>query len=258
MRYLKLTVAYDGANYVGWQVQPNGLSVQQRIEEAWLATTQEQIRIVASGRTDAGVHALGQVCSLATETAHTCNTIRRALNAHTPEDISIVEVQTAPANFHAIRDASAKTYRYQIQFGRHQNPLVSRDHWYCRRDLDIQAINSAAAYLVGENDFASFQAVGADRKSTIRHLSKLECRAWDEGYFKYLHLELTSNGFLYNMVRNIVGTLVRVGQGSESPAWVQEVLEKKDRSTAGQTAPAHALILVNVEYEGIDFVSESD
>ena len=257
MRYLKLTVAYDGANYVGWQVQPNGVSIQQRLEEAWLATTQESIRIIASGRTDAGVHALAQVCSVATESAHSCNTLRRALNAHTPEDISIIDVQIAPDDFHAIRDATEKTYRYQIQYGR-QNPLTIRDHWFCNRDLDIQAISNATKFLIGENDFASFQAAGADRKSTIRNLSRLDCRSWEKGHFKYLHIELTSNGFLYNMVRNIVGTLVRVGQGRQPPEWVQDVLNQKDRSVAGQTAPAHALVLISVEYAGIEFMLDSE
>ena len=257
MRYLKLTVAYDGANYVGWQVQPNGISIQQRLEEAWQATTQESIRIIASGRTDAGVHAIAQVCSVATQTKHSCNTLRRALNANTPEDISIVDVETAPDDFHAIRDATGKTYRYQIQYGQ-PNPLVIRDHWYCHRDLDVGAIEEARKSLIGEHDFASFQAAGADRKSTVRNLSRLDCRSWEEGHFKYLHMELTSNGFLYNMVRNIVGTLVRVGQGRRSPDWVLDVLNQKERSVAGQTAPAHALILISVEYEGIEFTLDSE
>jgi tRNA pseudouridine38-40 synthase len=257
MRYLKLTVAYDGANYVGWQVQPNGISIQQRLEEAWTATTQESIRIVASGRTDAGVHALGQVCSVVTQCPHACDTLRRALNAHTPEDISVVDVQLAPDDFHAIRDAKRKTYRYQIQFGQTQNPLTIRDHWFFRRQLDADALQAAAKKLTGEHDFASFQAAGAERKSTVRNLSRLNCKFFSDDYFNYLHIELTSNGFLYNMVRNIVGTLVRVGQGSEAPNWVQDVLDGKDRSLAGQTAPAHALVLVSVEYEGVQFTSDS-
>ncbi len=258
MRHLKLTVAYEGTDYVGWQVQPNGVTVQQRLEEAWHATTQEQIRVVASGRTDAGVHAIGQVCSVATNTKHDCNTLVRALNAHTPDDISVLEVLPAPAGFHAIRDATRKTYRYQIQHGPIRDPLRMRDHWYCRKVLDINAIKAAAQHLVGELDFASFQAVGAERNSTIRNLSKLECQGISKHSFEYVYLELTSNGFLYNMVRNIVGTLVRVGQGSEPPEWVEEVLRAKDRSVAGPTAPAQGLILLNVEYEGIEFGPRSN
>ncbi|MEM9409640.1 MAG: tRNA pseudouridine(38-40) synthase TruA [Planctomycetota bacterium] len=253
MRHLRLVVSYDGENYVGWQVQPNGMSVQQRLEEAWFATTQETIRIVASGRTDSGVHALGQVCSVATVSSHPTNTLLRALNAHTPDDISIIQVDRAPDGFHAIRDATEKTYRYQIQFGRIRNPLKRRDHWFCHYELNIEAMRSAATYLVGELDFASFEAVGAKRNTTIRNMSRLECNMITEQSFQYLHIELTSNGFLYNMVRNIVGTLVKVGQGTRTPDWVQEVLLAKDRSVAGPTAPAHGLVLVEVEYDGIQF-----
>lgn len=258
MRHLKLTVAYNGTEYVGWQVQPNGMSVQQRLEEAWTAATQEQIRIVASGRTDAGVHALGQVCSVATETKLDCPTLVRALNAHAPQDIRVLEVLTAPTGFHAIRDATRKTYRYKIQHGPIRNPLVTNDHWYCRYDLDAEAIKVAAKILVGENDFASFQAAGAERSSTVRFLSQLNCHDSNRGSFNYIHLDLTCNGFLYNMVRNIVGTLVRVGQGSEQVDWVSTVLQAKDRSVAGPTAPANGLVLLNVEYQGIEFHHEKN
>lgn len=256
MRHLKLTIAYNGTDYVGWQVQPNGIAVQQRLEEAWTAATQEQIRIVASGRTDAGVHALGQVCSVATETELDCSTLVRALNAHSPRDIVVVEVNEAPTGFHAIRDASRKTYRYKIQHGMIPNPLVTNDHWFCRHKLDIAAMKLAAKILIGEHDFASFQATGAERSSTVRYLSQLTCHESNNGSFDYLQLDLTCNGFLYNMVRNIVGTLVRVGQGREEPDWVSAVLQAKDRSVAGPTAPAHGLVLLNVEYDGIKFRSE--
>ena len=257
MRYLKLTVAYNGKNYVGWQVQPNGVTVQQRLEEAWQQTTQEQIRIVASGRTDSGVHALGQVCSVGTTTQLDCDTLKRALNANTPDDISVITVQTAPNDFHAIRDATEKTYRYQIQFGQVRNPLVTNDHWFCKSNMDVEAIKDAASRLVGEHDFASFQAAGSERSSTIRNLTALNCTHSTDDYFSYLNFELTCNGFLYNMVRNIVGTLVRVGQGSEPPQWVDEVLARKDRIFAGPTAPAHGLVLMLVQYDGIEFDSES-
>lgn len=258
MRFLKLTVAYDGTKYVGWQVQPNGMTVQQRLEEAWTAATQEQIRIIASGRTDAGVHALGQVCSVATETKLSCSTLVRALNAHGPEDISVVEVLKAPDGFHAIRDATRKTYRYKIQHGRIRNPLATNDHWYCRHPLDVAAIRNAASKLVGEHDFASFEAAGAERSSTVRFLSQLRCQEEANGSFNYLYLDLTCNGFLYNMVRNIVGTLVRVGQGREQADWVSTVLQAKDRSVAGPTAPAQGLVLLNVEYDGIEFHHETE
>ena len=258
MRHFKLTIVYDGTNYVGWQVQPNGVSVQQRLEEAWQKSTQESLRIVASGRTDSGVHAVGQVCSVASETKLDCKTLRRALNANTPDDISVVETLIALDDFHAIRDATRKTYRYQIQYGRVRNPLTTKDHWFCHYDLDITAIQKAASFLLGEQDFASFQAAGSDRESTIRNLTMLECTPIQDGPFHYLHIELTCNGFLYNMVRNIVGTLIRVGQGREPANWVSDVLAKKDRAAAGPTAPPQGLILLSVEYDGCEFRDDSE
>ncbi len=253
MRHLKLTVAYDGTDYVGWQVQPNGVSIQQRLEEAWLAVTGERIRIIASGRTDSGVHALGQVCSLTTASPLDCHSIRRALNAHSPNDISVVNVQPAPIGFHAIRDASRKTYLYRVQFGRVCNPIGRSYCWFVPQVLDIDAIHQAAKYLVGEHDFTSFEAVGSERESSIRFLSKLDGIVEDQPGFHYLAIELTCNGFLYNMARNIVGTLIKVGQGVQPPEWVNWVLHQKDRSVAGPTAPAHGLTLIRVEYDGLEF-----
>jgi tRNA pseudouridine38-40 synthase len=253
MRYLKLTVAYDGTDYVGWQIQENGTSVQQRLEETWFSVTQEQVRIMSSGRTDAGVHATAQVCSLATQTKLDNRTLIRALNATLPEDISVIEVQDAPAGFHATRDATAKTYRYQIQFGRIRDVHRRRYRWFVPRPLDLDAMREGAKYLIGEHDFQGFQAVGSERLSTVRHVMRLELHHWRESIFDYLDIEITSNGFLYNMVRNIVGTLVQVGQGNRPPSWVERVLQEKDRRLAGRTAPAHALFLIHVDYGSIRF-----
>ncbi len=249
MRFLKLTIAYDGADYVGWQVQTNGVSIQQRLETAWQEVTQESVRIMASGRTDAGVHAEAQVCSLATSTQLECETLIRALNAKTPDDISVLNVQNAPDGFHAIRDAKWKTYRYQIQYGRIPDVLSRRTHWFQPCVLDVDAMRAAAQFLMGQHDFASFQAVGAERKTTVRNLKRLELAESRRSIFDYLDIVMTSNGFLYNMVRNIVGTLVRVGQGAESPEWVEQVLLQRDRKHSGQTAPPHALFLTQVDYD---------
>ncbi len=252
MRYLKLTVAYDGTDYVGWQIQPNGISIQECLEAAWLGCTGEKIRIIASGRTDSGVHARAQVCSLATSTPLECHTICRALNALTPIDISVLAVDNAPTGFHAIRDALRKTYRYQIQFGRIRDPIGRRFRWFLPHQLDVAAIKSAASHLIGERDFASFQAAGSERASTVRHLSQLDCHEYQRGHFHRLDLELSCNGFLYNMVRNIVGTLVQVGQGRLAADRIPWVLQQKNRSEAGPTAPAHGLLLIRVEYDGAD------
>ena len=249
MRFLKLTVAYDGSDYVGWQVQPNGVTVQQRLEEAWSQTTGEQIRIIASGRTDSGVHAEGQVCSIETATDLDSSTLVRALNANTPEDISVLEIKNAPTGFHAIRDAVRKTYRYQIQFGRIRNPIGRHQRWFVPSLTDPESMVQAATWLQGEHDFASFQAAGSDRQTTVRNLEKIQLHQRQQSEFQYMDIELTSNGFLYNMVRNIVGTLIAVGQQRQSPDWVRWVLDQKARQYAGPTAPPHGLFLVQVDYD---------
>lgn len=250
MRHLKLTVSYDGTDYVGWQVQDNGISVQQRLEEAWFSVTQEKIRITASGRTDAGVHAVAQVCSLQTRSPIELERIAGALNANSPFDIVVLDAREAPMGFHAIRDATGKTYRYQIQFGRKMDVLSRRFHWFVPRSLDVDAMRTAASYLVGKHDFVCFQTTGSDRLSTVRNVTRLDITHRAERYFDYVNVEISADGFLYNMVRSIVGTLVRVGQGTRPVEWVESVLDSLDRKQAGQTAPAQGLFLVNVEYDG--------
>ncbi len=247
-RFLKLTIAYDGTDYVGWQVQPNGVSVQQRLEEAWLSATGEQLRITASGRTDSGVHARGQVCSLTTESQLSNRDLVRALNALSPEDIAVLKVEDAAAGFHAIRDATEKTYGYQIQYGYILDPLRRRECWFVTKTLDVDAMRKAARFLIGQHDFTSFQSVGAERLSAIRNVTRLDIESRDDSMRPELTIWIAADGFLYNMVRRIVGTLVRVGRGTEKPEWVQWVLDKKDGSLSGQTAPAHGLFLDHVQY----------
>lgn len=248
MRHLKLTIAYDGTDYVGWQVQINGISIQQRLEEGWHSVTGEKLRISASGRTDSGVHALGQVCSLATESALPPASIVRALNAETPYDISVLSVEEAPVGFHAIRDAVQKTYNYHIQFGRILDPLRLRTCWYVPGDLEIELMRRAAKFITGEHDFASFESAGAERSTTTRNVIDLIIEDEVVHGFRGLKLTITANGFLYNMVRNIVGTLIRVGKQREEVEWVRWVRDQKDRKCAGQTAPAHGLFLDHVVY----------
>jgi tRNA pseudouridine38-40 synthase len=248
MRHLKLVIAYDGTEYCGWQVQTNGISIQQRLEEGWESVTGEKIRITASGRTDSGVHALAQVCSLKTGSQLSHKSLVRALNAETPFDISILSVDAAPVGFHAIRDAVRKTYDYHIQYGRILDPLRIRYCWFVPGDLDLEGMRQAAKFLTGELDFASFESGGAERTTTIRTVSELEIQDESIHDFPGLRLRITADGFLYNMVRNIVGTLVRVGKKSNEIEWVQWVRDQKDRKCAGQTAPAHGLFLNHVVY----------
>lgn len=248
MRFLKITIAYDGANYVGWQVQPNGPSIQQMLEQAVKKITGETLRAVASGRTDAGVHALAQVVSLQTESELSPEVLCKALNANTPEDIAVLDVCEAPAGFHAIRDATGKRYRYVICDSPVPNVFARHYAWQLFQRLDEAAMHTAAQSLLGRHDFSSFEASGAERKTSVRTITDLvvKRRTDDEG--ERLVIEVAADGFLYNMVRNIVGTLVEVGRGRQSVDWPAKVLQAKDRKQAGPTAPPQGLFLVRVEY----------
>ncbi len=248
MRHLKLTIAYDGTNYCGWQIQSNGISIQQRLEEGWRKVTGETIRITASGRTDGGVHAEAQVCSLATNSPLSRRDLFRALNAETPFDMSVLTVEEAALGFHAIRDAIEKTYRYQIQFGKLLDPLRRHYWWHVPADLDVTAMREAAQCLLGTHDFASFQSAGAERVSTIRTVTTLSIVDDYRPPFPGMQITITADGFLYKMVRNIVGSLIRVGRGTESPNWLAWVLAQQHRRSAGQAAPAHGLFLQQVVY----------
>lgn len=249
MRTLKLTVAYDGTNYVGWQVQSNGVSIQAKLESAWQKVTGESVRIIASGRTDAGVHALGQVCSVETKTTLTNVRLLRAVNCETPFDMAITQIDDAPEGFHAIRNAVEKTYRYHIQYGRVLDPLRLRTCWFTPVEIDLKAMREAAVFVTGEHDFASFQGAHSERKTTVRNVLKLNVQPETVHGFPGAKFEITANGFLYNMVRNLVGSLVRVGRGREEVTWMKWVREQHDRTFAGPTAPAHGLFLDHVVYD---------
>lgn len=252
MRHFKLTVSYFGEKFVGWQVQPNGLSIQECLETAWKKITQEQIRITASGRTDSGVHAYAQICHLKTETKIEFEVLRRALNAHTPEEIEVLVIEETTADFHAIRSAIEKTYRYQINWGHPRDVFQIGRSWYIPQQLDVTAMIAAAKLMVGEHDFASFAAAHGQAKTSVRNVSRLSVQVCDQPPFQNLRIEVTADGFLYNMVRTIVGTLVHVGFRNRDPDWVKRVLAGKDRRLAGMTAPACGLYLLCVKYENDD------
>jgi tRNA pseudouridine38-40 synthase len=243
-RWLKLTVAYDGTAYAGWQIQPAEPTVQAVVETAWHQITREQLRVLAAGRTDAGVHALGQVVSVASESPLACDDLQRALNAVLPADVAVVAVEEAPENFHATYDAKQKTYRYQIHNGRTPDVFNRRYAWHYPQPLDSVAMHAAAQALVGKHDFASFESAGSERPDSIRTLFAVDVtRGGDR-----ITIEVSGDGFLYNMVRAIVGTLIEVGKGSRDADWVAEVLAARDRRGAGQTAPPHGLFLLRVDY----------
>lgn len=245
-RWFKMTLAYDGTAYSGWQVQPGRTTIQSMLERAIAQVCRERIRVTGSGRTDSGVHALAQVASFSLESwKATADDLRRALNSKLPSDIAISSIEDAYQDFHAIRDATGKRYRYQIQIGGIRDAFEHKYRWHVQGPIDVDAMREAAATLRGQHDFASFQAVGAVRKSTVRHVRDLIIV--DQAP-RFIALEIEADGFLYNMVRNIVGTLMEVGRGKKPPSWVESVLQAKDRKLAGPTAPPHGLFLMHVHY----------
>lgn len=263
-RWLKLTLAYDGSTYSGWQVQPDKPTVQGTFEATWQRLTQESLRVSAAGRTDAGVHAFGQVVGLATETRLTNDDLLRGLNALLPNDIAVVSVEDAAEKFHATYDAIGKRYRYHIHNGRTPS-VFSRDFaWHFPQPLDSHAMHRAGQGLLGRHDFSSFETAGSERPDSIRTIHEVtvardnvaEYRRNSDpavsGKLPYdsesITIDVAGDGFLYNMVRTIVGTLVEVGVGKRDVSWPAEVLAAMDRRRAGQTAPPQGLFLVNVDY----------
>lgn len=252
MPTFRMTVAYDGTDYVGWQVQPNGPTIQAELQDALEALVGHPVRVTGSGRTDSGVHAAGQVAGFTVPTwRHDADVFVDALNTRLPDSIAVLQCERAADDFHAIADAIEKTYRYHLQSGGVPCPASARNRWRVRgRGLDRNAMASAAIRLVGRHDFASFEAVGAPRQSSVRTVRELRvvpevdptCRR------DWFRVEVTADGFLYNMVRNLVGTLVEIGRGKHSPDWIDQVLAARDRSAAGPTAPAHGLTLWQVRY----------
>lgn len=259
MRTLKLTLAYDGAPFVGWQRQPTGVSVQALVEEALAPIEGRRVAVVGAGRTDAGVHALGQVASCRVETRLDPQRIRRALNARLPDSIRVLRVEDAPDGFHARYWARAKTYAYRVLAGPIADPFLRALAWHVPQALDVGAMRAALAPLAGCHDFAAFQGAGSAVRDTVRTLLRadLEETAW-QGLFgdappaaggaRLLVWRLTGDGFLRHMVRNIVGTVVEAGLGRREPGDMAALLTSGDRRRAGPTAPAHGLTLVSVEY----------
>ncbi|HVX63563.1 MAG TPA: tRNA pseudouridine(38-40) synthase TruA [Pirellulales bacterium] len=249
MRTLKLTLAYDGAAYAGWQWQQGPRTLQGEFEAALARITGESIRVTASGRTDAGVHALGQVVSFQTSSDLSAAVLQKALNAELPDDMAVLNAADVRDGFHAIRDAVGKRYRYFINDGRVRDVFRRQYAWHYRRPLDEAAMHRAAQSLVGRHDFTSFETTGSQRASSVRTVSEICVARAGEGSPGLLTVEIEADGFLYNMVRSIVGTLVEVGRGERPETWPAEVLAACDRRTAGMTAPAQGLFLVCVEYE---------
>jgi len=245
MRNVKLVLEYEGTNYVGWQRQRQPNSIQQTVEEAIARVTGEHVVTRAASRTDAGVHARGQVINFRTRSTLPCERLRDALNAYLPRDISVRFATDVPLDFDARYAAKAKCYEYTIATGP-ARPAIDRNFcWHVRSPLDRAAMRAAAAHLVGTHDFAAFGSETYRKRSTVRTLYELSVH--EEG--ERLRIRARGDGFLYNMVRAIVGTLVDVGRGKITPDDVVHILATHDRRRAGRTAPARGLCLMSVEYE---------
>ena len=254
MRRLKLEIAYDGTRYSGWQRQVDVSSIQETLEKVLLKITGEKITVTGSGRTDAGVHALKQVAAFSTESTLTPEVFYRAINGFLPDDIRILTAQEVPLSFHPIRDAISKRYRYLIDDQRPFCPITRNYCWIYREPLDLPAMQSAAEFLRGKHDFACFQTQGSPRKTTVRTISDASVQRIPTSTLlpTLLQIEIEADGFLYNMMRTIVGTLVLFGvegrRGKADPSRMKEIIESGNRSLAGPTAPAHGLYLADVAY----------
>ena len=245
-RRVKLTVAYDGTAYAGWQMQPNGTSVQSVMEDALARILQEPVRLRAAGRTDAGVHAREQVVDFADSGKRDLATIVRGGNGLLPSDIRILSASVVPESFDARRHATEKEYQYFLYLSPVDSPFLCRYAWHNEASLDPDAVRGGLSHLVGEHDFSSFRGQGCTAKSPVRTIFRAEVVRHDvPGLFS---IEVAGAGFLRHMVRNIVGTVVDAGKGKHPPEQVGEILRARDRSAAGVTAPAHGLFLWRVSY----------
>lgn len=245
MRTIKLTIEYDGTDYLGWQIQPGGKTIQGALEDCLKQITGEKIHVIGSGRTDAGVHALAQVAHFKTHSPIDIHSLERALNSLLPKDILIKKVEEMDDEFHARKKAISKVYEYRI-LNRPLRSVFQRHYaWHIPQKLNRRAMEKATHYLVGEHDFSSFKSSGTSSRSFIRKVFRAEWKRDREGI---LCFEIEANGFLKQMVRTIVGTLVEVGKGKISPEEFKEILHSKDRRRAGPTAPPHGLFLKEVKY----------
>lgn len=239
---IRITIEYIGTKYAGWQKQSGVKTVQNEIEDAIGKITKEEVDLYGSGRTDAGVHAYGQVANFHSETSIPADKIKYALNQQLPEDICILESQEVPEEFHARFDAKAKTYLYRIQTGEIKRPFEKNRAYYVRQNLDLCKMQIAAQDLLGEHDFSSFKTEGSSAKNFVRTIYDIQIQQRAD----IIEIEITGNGFLYNMVRIITGTLIEIGKGRDYN--IREILAAKDREKAGPTAPAHGLYLKTLQY----------
>ena len=243
-RRIKLTVAYDGTDYCGWQIQKNGVTVEEVLNQALSRLTGEKITVTGSSRTDAGVHARGNVAVFDTDTRIPAERIAYAVNALLPEDVVVVRSEEVPAGWHPRKCVSVKTYEYRILNREFPDPVRRRDTYFVPFPLSLERMRRAADYLKGTHDFKSFCSAQTTVEDTVRTIYELEVEQSGDLFT----IRVRGNGFLYNMVRIIAGTLAGVGRGYFEPGEVERMLEEKDRTKAGVTAPPQGLTLVGIEY----------
>ncbi len=244
MRNIKLTIEYDGKDFYGWQKQPNKLNIQGEIEKAIYNITKEEVDLIGSGRTDAGVHALGQIANFKTNSNISIEKLPLALNSQLKNSIIIKKAEVVDERFHSRYNAKQKTYRYIINNSQ-CGTAIYRNLEYCFPiELDVEKMKEATKYFEGEHDFKAFKSSGTSGKNSVRTIYKAIVKKEGERII----IELTGNGFLYNMVRIISGTLLDVGMGKIAPDEIENIIESKDRQKAGKTLPAHGLYLVEVLY----------
>jgi len=246
VRFIRLVVEYDGTGLHGWQRQLNGATVQQHLEEALAQIVQHEVSVTGASRTDAGVHARGQVVAFATERQIPLHGFRRGLNSLLPEQIAVREATEVDETFHPRHSATGKHYRYTLLVRPDRSPLWRDRAWHLSDALDLDAMRAGASHLVGEHDFAAFRAAGCTAKTTVRRIESIVISRDAD----LVRIDLHGNAFLRQMVRIIVGTLVEVGVGKRPPTQVAEIMASLDRTQAGITAPAHGLELVEVRYDG--------
>ena len=246
MRNIKLTIMYDGKDFNGWQKQPNKLNIQGTIEKVISEMTGEEIELNASGRTDAGVHSFGQVANFKTNSKIPIDKFPIAINSKIKKSIVITNAEEVEERFHSRYNCKRKTYRYIIDNSEFPTPMYRYLEYHIPNKLNIGAMKKAAKYFEGEHDFKAFKSSGTSSKSSVRTIYKAEVKKAENNR---IYIELTGNGFLYNMVRIISGTLVEVGLGKIKPEEIKTIIESKDRQKAGKTLPAHGLYLMNVNYK---------
>ena len=244
MRNIKLTIEYDGKDFNGWQKQPKKLNIQGEIELAIKLITGETVDLTASGRTDAGVHALGQVANFKTESTIPIDKFAYAINSKLKQSIRVLKAEEVSERFHSRYNCKQKTYRYIINNTQQGTAIYRKQEYHISNKLDVKKMKEAAKYFVGEHDFKAFKASGTSSKSSVRKIYDVNIYEKENR----IVMEFTGNGFLYNMVRILSGTLVEVGMGKIDPEQIPEIINSKDRTKAGKTLPPYGLYLVKVEY----------